>query len=378
MPPFHAFQIRLLCTLGALLASLAFPLLALQNPLKNWDIVGYTAAILAPSHADAASLHTATWNELAKGIGDTQSIREGSEYMHAVATDPEALRQQLPYYQPRIAYTSLAKLLSQATGLDIPRATLLVSSLSASAVFLGVYFILARRFSAPVALALALALAACLHWFVLARASSPDMLATLLGFSAVLCLHQGKTALFALLSALLLLTRHDQIILVSLLALFYPQAEDMRKRIATLAFLALVFAGVYLSSQWYGWGILFMHTFSTPYAYPAGVTPHLHDILPLYWGQWRAIYQGIASDFQSHLPIAAAAIALAIRSRTDSKNRRLLDILLLSMLAKLLAFPAIAGHWGRIYMAEIISIIVISAMTIEHRQNFNPKYSPKT
>ncbi len=357
------FPAQLFCTLAAILISLAIAYISTHNPLKNWDIVGYTAVILKEQHKQADELHSATWRALENSLGDTQSLRQGNAYVQAVSESPEALLQTLNYYAPRIAYTFSSSQLSKATGIDIPRSTVLTSALSISALFLLTYFTLKKNHPPPTALAITLLLAACLHWLLLSRASTPDAMATLLALSAVLLLREDKFLAYALCCALLILVRHDQIIFVLFLTIFHAASTNRKKAVFTILFLS-IFSSIYIYSQWPGWSQLFMHTFSENQVYhtPSYIDPR--DVLIQYANQWKTIFHSAAKDTQTLIPAAAFIVFLAIRKNTSPQDRHLLDALALAISAKLIIFPAVSGPWARLYMGEITAIIVM-AMTMK-------------
>lgn len=359
--------IRLLCTLMAVIVSGMITYTSVQSPLKNWDIVGYTATILAQQGFRDDDLHAKTWDSLSESLGDIKVLQEGIDYLEAVAKSPEALMQQLPYYKPRIGYLFFAAQLAKITSIDIPRATVLASALSISLLFLLVYFALMRCYSSAVALILTLSLTACLHWLWLSRASTPDAMASLLTLCAVLFFRRNNVPFFIAFCSLLILVRHDQIILVGFLVLFHPGLKKWQKA-ASLVFFGVIFSGVYLYSRWYGWSLLFMHTFSVPQAYPASSSIALSDVAIQYFRQWKSIIYSMARDTQSLLPIGALIVAICNKKPALENDRRLIDALMLAIFFKIAMFPVVSGSWARLHMGEIVSIIVI-AMTLSKAKN---------
>lgn len=362
--------IRLFFALVAIVASCLISYISVKNPLKNWDIVGYTATALAKNGLRDVELHSETWKSLRKEFGDVSILQKGNNYMETIAHSPEALEQQLPYYKPRVAYIFLTSQLSNITGIEFPGATVLVSALSISILFLLVYFTLTNYFPAPTALLLTLSLTACLHWLWLSRASTPDAMAALLIFGAALAFRQKHPLFFIVSCSILIFVRHDQIILAGLLAIFHQDLKKWQKSACIILFFS-IFSGIYFYSKWYGWPLLFMHTFSTPQAYPTSSNVVLSDVWTQYLTQWISIITSMAKETQTLLPIAAIIIATFTRKQASHNDRCLIDALTCAMVVKITIFPAISGSWSRLYMGEIVSIFVIAMIIAKDKISIN-------
>ena len=216
---------------------------------------------------------------------------------------------------------------------------------------------LCSRFNPVTALVLAALLAAFFKLGLLARASSPDTLASLLGLVTVLAFCQRQLPAFLAGAVLLILARHETFVLVTLLCI--TGGFGWRKNLLVGAFSVLSFAAVYFFSKWYGWGVLFLHTFVAPFSFPAqAVTPT--DILwAAYLHQWSVVLAGLVSEFCNPVPISLLAALSILWRRPDLVETKVCLALGVSVLVKLALFPAVEGHWFRLYLIEILSIMVL-------------------
>jgi hypothetical protein len=152
---------------------------ALSRPQFNWDIIPYLGATGSFEIQDKQALHASVFDELARFVPASayQSLVTGSDYRVAVATDPEAFSQQLPFYQPRVLYIGLLFLLSKL-GLNVVMVTYLISAVSV-ALGLWVLFVAFHRTLSGYLLLLFPVLALGMGVLDLARLSTADGLAFL-------------------------------------------------------------------------------------------------------------------------------------------------------------------------------------------------------
>lgn len=344
--------------LGALLCTL-LAWYGTSHPFGNWDLVGYTATAYSYQDPDPAAVHERTWASLARAMPPDilERLRSGSDYKQTVASSPEALGQQIPFYKPRVLFTALTGLLHATTGIEIPLAAVAVSAICTGLLMIVLYGFLSRRFNPVASLVLVLLLSAFFKFGLLARAGSPDTLASVLGLLTVLAFCQRRYPAFLACSVLLILARHETLVLVTLLCL--SGGFGWRKSLLAAALAVLTFAGLYHFSHWYGWGVLFMHTFVAPFPYPAQAVTPVPVLWAAYLHQWSVLLNDLVTEFGNPLPIGALVALAVLWRRPDLVDSRVCLALSLSMLVKLALFPAVEGHWFRLYLIEILSVLVL-------------------
>ena len=347
----RVFVATLLCTL--------FAWYGVTHPLGNWDLVGYTATAYSYQETDVLTVHEKTWASLARSMPPEvlEQLRGGSDYKRTVAASPEALGQQIPFYKPRVLFSALTGLFHAVSGLEIPLAAVAVSAVSAGLLAALFYGFLSSRFNPVAALTLVTLLVAFFKLGLLARAASPDALASVLGLVTVLAFCQRRLPAFLAASVLLILARHETFVLVTLLCL--TGGFGWRKSLLTAALALITFAGVYLLSHWYGWGVLFLHTFVAPFAFPAQAVTSVNDLWAAYMHQWAVMLTGLVSEFGNPAPIGLLAALAVLWRRPDLVETKVCLALGLSVLVKLALFPAVEGHWSRLYLIEILSVLVL-------------------
>lgn len=85
---------------------------AVDRPFYNWDILPYHGVAIGYFESDPAAVHAQTLEAFRKGVRPTlhKSLLEPHKpgsYRNTVAADPEAFRQQLPFYAVKPLYAGL-------------------------------------------------------------------------------------------------------------------------------------------------------------------------------------------------------------------------------------------------------------------------------
>jgi len=137
---------RLVSVVIALLVAFYFIYFAITRPALDWDVVGYTTAMLKGSALagdgtiDVVTLHARSWAAVKphlspKGLA---YLTTGSSYAEAQHLDPAALISQLPLYESKYGYVLLLR--AVALAVEPVRAIVLVSLFGA----LGILALLAN------------------------------------------------------------------------------------------------------------------------------------------------------------------------------------------------------------------------------------------
>ena len=185
------------------------------RPAGNADIVHYIATVHYWEGATGSDLRAKTYGDLQAFLSDDQYLDvtgmagdptiNRNVYLRAIEADPEALRQQLPFYSVKPLYPALMAGLG-LVGLSLGQASVLISAVC---YFLTALLIFAwfRRHLGPWSSLLlgALVVLSAPFWMV-ARLSTPDALALLIhvaGLFVLLELRRPGLALAILIAAIL-------------------------------------------------------------------------------------------------------------------------------------------------------------------------------
>lgn len=292
---------------GALaLFSAAFALFSLQKPKLNWDMIGYVASARAVECHDARILQQDVYSLLRRSVPaeDYAKLTSGFSRQQRV-TDPEALRQRLPFYQIRVAYVWTLLALWKL-GLNPFFASYLVSVICAVLAIWTLAFLPPGRaspaywYGVPAIVLLA-------AFSRVARNSTPDAmaaLATLLCYA--LAFRRNRLLLVALPACVLVRTDLALLFPPFYLYLWWRRTFD-RRAVAASALLGLgLYWGVNEAFGNYGWSTIFdytlVHKSIRPADYPHGVT------LATYAG---ALKSGLVDLFLRPRFLASLAVAVA-------------------------------------------------------------------
>ncbi|XGC82251.1 hypothetical protein ACES2L_07110 [Bdellovibrio bacteriovorus] len=218
--------------LGACFAAIVF-MYGLFNPAYNWDIIGYVAASHYNLGVRGEKLRDFTFQEI-KSVVDDKTYAElvsATPYRVTVATNPESITQQMPFYTIRMAYLFTLKITSELLNITFAESTFIVASLFAglcvAALFIG--FNSANSFSLitfPIIILFS-------GFPDIARYSTPD---TMAAFFAIISFFYFRKIWWIAMVTLTVATvvRTDFVILAGLLGLC---AAYRRKLVPALSFL---------------------------------------------------------------------------------------------------------------------------------------------
>ena len=271
----------------------------LSEPAHNWDMLPYMAVVLHMDGLEPVAAHQRVYAEIARSpMRDMfTGQRDQVAYRLAVARDPEALRQQLPFYQIKPLFNLSNYLLYRL------RADLLDCSLWTSILFfllaaLVLFLWLARFLSPPWLLLCSSAALYFTGLFALGGVSSPDtMAAALLALGAFLWRRRGRD-IYLLAGALLAqAARPDYAIFgwgLVLGAAFWRREAGRGRALAYLLASLSLYLAVDLHYGGYSWSMFFEHSFLSYHAYPARETASvsLAAYLATMRDEWAGLFAG--------------------------------------------------------------------------------------
>lgn len=330
----------------------------------NWDMIPYTAAVLALDEQDPAAIHAETYRLVRAEVPpDRLEAFNATEYRHAVAESPRALMQQLPFYRIRPAYLVTLRACS-ALGVSPARATVLVSAFAYVALCMLIWAWL--RGCAPIRLRFACAalLAVSQPLLHVGGLTNPDALSTavvVLAFYLFVIRGRAGWALLVLLAAVLV--RSDNVFLCALFAAYLLWRERHAARVRRLFPAAVGAASVAWVVVWhhavgnYGWWLTMYHSFIAPLATPAdGMPPMSSTQLGKMW------IGGLATLRHSPLSLCVLVFlcAWALRPR-DPARRDARDAALVMLASIGVHFAVFPNLEDRFFVAHYVVIALVSA-----------------
>jgi len=309
--------VRRMVALLALVALLAVNL-RWAEPYYDWDLLGYSGVAARIGGATPAEAHRRVYDLAYRNVPPEQYawLVEGGEFQQAVAADPAAFEQQLPFYRLEPAYPLLILALDRL-GVDPVHGSVWISRVA----YLGigvVAFVWLSGFLSPLA-ALATAWGAMSVQVALeaARLPTPDALSALVVLTALWlvfeCQHFGRGMLVLLLS---LLIRPDNLLWILGIAGWRALRVRRDRAVAALGALAgvAVSAALRIWSGSFGWRVSFHHSFVEPLPYPEQFVPSLG------FSDYAWIY--LRETHPANLPLFAALFALLGAWLLVSRARR--------------------------------------------------------
>ena len=308
---------RRLVALLALLALLAVNL-RWAEPYYDWDMLGYIGVAERLGGATPAEAHRRAYDLAYRNVPPEQYawLVEGGAYEQAVAEDPAAFEQQLPFYRIEPAYPLLILALDRL-GVDPVRGSVWISRIAYLGIGVVAFVWLASFLSPLAALATAWGVMSVQVALEAARLPTPDALSAFVVLAALWlvfeCQHFGRGLLLLLLS---LPIRPDNLLWLLAVAGWRALRVRRDRAIAGVGALAgvAIFAALAIWSGGFGWRVSFHHSFVEPLPYPERFTPSLS----LYDYAW--IY--LRETHPANLPLFAAVFALLGAWLLVSRARR--------------------------------------------------------
>jgi hypothetical protein len=355
---------------------------SVYRPAGNADIVDYVSTAHSWQGLSGQALSDAVYGDLrgfltsaqyddVTGAGDKALGR--NVYLHAMATDPVSLAQQIPFYAVKPLYPGLMLAL-HAVGVPLPLSTVLISAAAFIALGLLLFAWLRRHHGPWLALLFAGLLCVSPPFAVLASLSTPDALGLLLVTGAAFAMVELRRFRMAVvLLVLAVLTRPNAVVFaVALLGAGVVAAPSSGIRIRPVvgvvvaAGLAAVVLGVSRLVGGYAYTLLFSHTFYGWISYPANGAP------PLRLGEVLHLYAFLVAQLPSTLLplfLLLAAVGLRLRGGRIGELRNdgpalLVVAAVLAAIAGWLAFPS---EPDRMLVGSYLAITVVLAASAARR-----------
>jgi hypothetical protein len=355
--------------LAFLLAITAVAAGSLLRPYYSWDMLAYSAAVLAFEEHGAEQVHAQTYALTQAAIPPaaysklvTGETREDRAYRQDVARNAHDFMAQLPFYRIRPLYIAAVYIVTK-TGLDLPHALVAVSVLGYVAIALLLWAWLRRHLPPHFALLLSALLALSPILIDVARATAPDALSAALILGALYALLEHRApGVFALMMLLAICARTDNVILALLLLAYLGIYGRGRVALSPPLFvlfgvaIAASYFGINALAGNYGWAALFHHTF-------IGFTTHPDTMrasvsLATYA---QAVFRGVRSVFNSSILIFAALglIAYALPTEGNRRLARYNHVLLIIAATVLIRYALFPIFWDRLLVPYYLAVTII-------------------
>lgn len=322
----------------------------------DWDVIGYTMAVLKDGIPDAA-LHAKTWALIkqqvpAEALADLISRDSYRETMHAT---PAALISQLPLYESKLGYVLLLKALSPvADPIGAMRAVSLVCSL-------GILLTLFRE-------CWAIRGAAALAWlpFIglfglsgLATMLSPDPVATFLYVVAFAALLSGRLKLALSLAILAVFIRPEGLVMNVVLSAVLVRRSPAAAAVLLLASATICFVNLTLSSH-VGWWAQFHFNFVETMPDLAAPRPGF-DVRTYLFVLVERLRELLHQPW-FYAAVGAVILALALLGRGDEPLAALLLLaIVVAAPARFIIYPSVEmRHYGALLFG--LALIVLHAL----------------
>lgn len=347
-----------LCVGFLLLFCVVSALFFIQTPRLNWDMIGYVTSARAYKPVNSQVLQKEIYELLGRSVSkDSYTDLTNGHLRHIRATDPESLRQHLPFYQIRMIYVGLIRALWEL-GLNPFFASYCISAVCIALVIWILAFLPPGE-RHPIFLLAVPVIAILAGFHDLARYSTPDALSVLSVFLCYWLLLRRHLLLLIALPACILV-RTDLLLLLPFFYMYLWRIKAFDRRIVALsAFMSIaLYLGV--NSFWgnYGWRTTFDYTFSNKSTHPADF-PHTVTIS----SYLSVLKSGVNSFFNKiHFPLYIVTTFVGIVSLMKRSSRALLssspllmDILfiflssLLYMFVHFMLFPVV---WTRFFAGQ--------------------------
>lgn len=376
------WAMRALLLLHAM-AALALAGFAVREPLGNWDIVPYAALVQRAPGLGAEEVSRLAHDDVRRYLGDARfrSLIAGGEgglgeaaYQARMFREPDALMENLRFYDVKPLYIGLARLADRFTG-NAAAAAVAVSA-AAFALALAMFPLFFRHRLLAIAGAWLLVLTGSPPLALVAAAASPDSLSLLFATACgLLAVKRKPMAWVAAAGVLAVLSRPDAAFILCPLFLglaWVRRAEGAwRPPLALMAALFAIF--VMLGSMALPWSTLFHHTFFERLAYPVtGPVPPMT----------LARYLGAASVTLPHalemrvLIFIALALSLALGPLGIRRRIEPFQVLAAAALAGIvlhvLVFPIDEFGHERMFLGSYFLILGAALAALDARARLGP------
>lgn len=346
---------------------------AYRYPAWNWDLVGYVACAVEYEEKDVRVIQQRTYEVLRADVGEDmyEKMRSKTPHRRVIATDSESFAQTMRFYRARVGYINAMRLL-HATGLSLPRASVLL----AIGGFLALSFItfvwLRRSWGEPYA-ALLVGAMLLTTWAVrAARLSTPDMLTASLLCTAMWA--QRDRARLGLRDALLLfaiIVRTDALVFAWVAWGVDAVTARGSAWVRSAVMCTLSFAIYSLLGRWsdaYPYSTLFTHAFIERQAFPAETVSlfNLHNYVWAYGFGFNQFVEPREPHWSFTVLLEIGFVVFMVR-RLSMQWRQFISppllIVILAGIARFVLWPAGESRFYFAYHFTLLAIVLDSIGT---------------
>jgi hypothetical protein len=295
-------------------------------PRLNFDFVGYISAVESMKTSDIDLIHTRTLAVVKEIDAKHRDVFYEASYSRDLLSNPEHLSTNIPFYNIKILYVLLIRVLQRLTGAAV-LSTVLPSVLAYLGIALLIWSAVGRQ-NALLAAALI-----CQPVLVSAvRYSTPDLFGALWITCGAFFFMTGRKMPAILVLLVAVWVRPDSIVYVGflLLAMLFDHAIDLKECVAYLALAAASFLAI--TRFGYPWSVLFYHSFveklSDPSGFHAYITPAAY------------LRQVAAAGVSMTVGYLAIYVLLAIVAWRTREGRLLVAPLAAGAMAHFLLYPS--------------------------------------
>ena len=346
------------------------------RPFYNWDLIAYVGVVHSYTQKSPSLIHARTYSEIQEHVPTTPYRRllgEGhshKDYRAAMAKSPEEFVAQLPFYSVKPLYPSLMFLLNQ-TGIDLVTASVLISRVSYLLIGILLWYWIARYYPPLTSFLLASLLISMPFSLALARYSTPDALSSLILLLAFfLFIEHSRTRLATVILVLSIAARPDNVMLVTLLALYdlvFRKEERLFSLGVMLAAFSLYKLLTTLSGN-YGWPTLFYFAHVSFLTNPASDPIHFSaiDYLKVLIRKSQPVNIGTTSySLIVFFLLAILAAQLQWTGRfVDNRKFQLLAVTLLFVCAHWITYPS---QKERLLAGWFLFVLVMLTTSVQER-----------
>ncbi len=327
--------------LFVILLSILSVLVLKKGPLYNWDIIPYMASVKSIENNDFHVISKDIYTELESKVGSDyfQELVSGSEYRQSIHDNPEALKEQLAYYDSKAIYNYINYIFYKV-GFELSTATIVINYICYFLIGITLYLFLSIYLNNIISSALTIGVMMSEQVIQLARYSTPDALSTLVILLIVFLIQKGKSLnLIHILLGVSILIRPDNILFVFMISayLFLIQRSNWKELLVVDVILLLIYV---ISGQLFnhsGWSTLYYHAFIERIIYPISAPKYID------FDMYLSTLSKLRLDLYSYLLILVG-LAIQLISNFISKIRwsneeRLLYMIVGLMIVKALIFP---------------------------------------
>lgn len=326
-----------------------------KKPIWNFDRTIYSGLVLQLDANFIEKIHPFIFSEIKKRTSeeDFKKYILTNKYCSIVYKDVNSYKQQLPFYGGRLLYLYTNLVFYKVFG-DVFNASIYVNLIFYFLSFLIFFFLLSSYSSYLISAFFSVVLFCNSASIDIMQLGTPDIMALFFSLLFVYSLLKDNNLLTIFSIILLLFTRNDNIILISIFIVFH---YIIKKQKISFLYFVIAILSYFLSksiSESYSWSLTYSHTFIELMNYPKDIDFHfgIRDYIdPFIRRAPLGNQKGFMFVFLLLL-IANALYDICSTKKIFTYSTAVLAILL----ARFMLFPAI---WDRFNFIFVLSLVVL-------------------